>query len=69
MSALRRALAWGFLAAIGFLAAEVLHTVHRPAPVVLVPDTVGPLMWPVCVPVGPDSLRTVIRWWPARPER
>lgn len=35
-------------------------------PVVLVPDSLGPLMWPVCVPISPDSQRTVIRWWPAR---
>ena len=56
MSALRRTLVWLFLAGMGFVAGEVLHTVHQRRPLTvavrLVPDTLV-YLGAVCVP---DSL-------------
>ena len=56
MSALRRTLVWLFLAGMGFVAGEVLHTVHQWRPLMvgvrLMPDTLVSLV-AVCVP---DSL-------------
>ena len=67
MSSLRRTLAWAFLAGCSVAAAGVgVGFAVREAQVVLVPDSLGPLFWPVCVPVDSIGQRTVIRWFPAR---
>jgi len=43
VSSLRRTLVWAFLAGMGFVAGEVLHTVHQRRPLMvgvrLMPDT------------------------------
>ena len=67
MSALRRTLVWIFLASAAVAGAGLsLGFAVQASRVVLVPDSLGPLVWPVCVPVAPDSVGSVIRWWPAR---
>ena len=69
MSATRMVFWAGLALAFGTaiaLAAFGLKVAVEARPVVLVPDSLGRLMWPVCVPVAPDSVRSVIRWWPAR---
>ena len=69
MSALRRTLAWAFLAGMGFTAGEVLHAVHQrqplPVAVRLVPDTLGVPVWPV-IRQDAAGARCVIEWWPVR---
>ena len=70
MSALRRTLAWAFLAGMGFTAGELLHTVHQRQPLTvavrLVPDTLVSLV-AVCIP---DSLgHARVRYFQQRLDR